>query len=93
MDWNISCSKPFGNFDPCPDGMKEILGMGCEKKSYSRAVNSSKARCPEGKVLDKGLGMCYDPCPDNASAKAGLCVGTCPTGLTFCGAGLCLPKG
>ena len=66
--------------------------MGCYKNSYIMDQKDAKARCPKGKVLDKTLNQCYDPCPLNASGVAGLCVGSCPTGLHVCGAGLCLPK-
>ena len=92
-DLGDTCTRPMFNLAPCPWRMKEPFWGFCVKHHYDRKSKPADERCHDGKVLDKGSGLCYKKCPRNTDPVGGLCVGTCPIGMDACGAGLCLPKG
>jgi len=69
----------------CQNGMKDI-GVSCAKASQTRGAGTPLV-CSPDKQYDAGL--CYNPCKSYYSGVGPVCWGSCPNGMSKCGA-LCV---
>ena len=92
--WYPKCKEGYYAFaccmcqSKCPEGMSD-LGLTCNKKMLNRGMGHPLTCKPEE---DQELLVCYPKCTGGTWGLGPVCWGSCPAGLTQCGA-LCLDQG